>query len=270
MWQDFGQILPIEGELPIEETETVITIFGQEVVIIDSTGVIQEEIDLLGDSTLIYTSEDNTLTFNAVSLSVGDSVSTAISYSGSEPLTIILNDSSTIIADTVISSASDIIIRGSGTLIAEGVVPIIGAPTATITFDSVDMYVSSLSSPAAVRRHIRGIKQLDEHGGPALSGFATADFNKTAITPPNAEYGEVDMEESGGMLTNTINALYVSDESGTKEVLTEFKLTPIATASTQTIEKDPNTLQTQKVLIDGELFILREGKRYSIQGVEVE
>lgn len=85
------------------------------------------------------------------------------------------------------------------------------------------MYVRSVPSPQALRRRIRYGKKLDETGGPALSGFASADFNKTAITPPDAEYGEVKMEESDG--GGTINCLYVVNENGEIDVLSEFELT---------------------------------------------
>ncbi|MBO4362639.1 MAG: hypothetical protein J5823_07675, partial [Paludibacteraceae bacterium] len=165
------------GEAP------TVTVLGKEIPT-DTTGVI----DLYGDSTMIYDTEENTLTINNLTLEVGEDESTAISYSGSEPLTIVLNDSSTILADTVISSTADIVITGEGHLIAEGVTPIIGAPTASITFEAVNMHVRSLPSPQALRRRIKGGKRLDETGGPALSGFGSADFNKTNVSPSDAEY----------------------------------------------------------------------------------
>lgn len=222
-WSGFSNIQPIPGT---EVQPNTVTIFGQEVVI-DSTGV-EERVDFFGDSTLVYDPEDNTLTFSSLNLEVGDSVQTAISYTGSEPLTIVLCDSSVIFADTVISSTADIIIKGEGMLIAEGVTPIVGAPTATIVFDSVSMYVRSLPSPAALRRRIRGIKQTDEDGGPALSGFASADFNKTSVTPPDADYDDV--EETNEVTGETISyrALLIHNADGSKTVLTEFTLTPIA------------------------------------------
>ncbi len=193
----------------------------------DTTQVIPVEIDVLGDSTIMYNTEENVLTLTSASLLAGDSLTSAISYSGSDTLVIILTDTSHIVADTVISSQSDIIIKGEGVLTAEGDVPIIGVPTATITFDSVTMYVHSLKGPAAVRRRVRGIKHLDEDGGPALSGFASVDYNKTSVTPPDAEYGEVEVNESqaAGGQTVTILALYVVNENGDKEALTEFWLT---------------------------------------------
>lgn len=201
---------------------SVIIIMGDTVDVSDTTTV-DKVIDVLNDSTILYDTEENVLTLTNVELTAGDSTVTAISYEGSETLVIVLCDTSSILADTVITSQSDIIITGDGLLVAEGIVPIAGAPTATITFDSVSMYVRSVPSPQALRRRIRYGKKLDETGGPALSGFASADFNKTAITPPDAEYGEVKMEESDG--GGTINCLYVVNENGEIDVLSEFELT---------------------------------------------
>ena len=206
------------GEAP------TVTVLGKEIPT-DTTGVI----DLYGDSTMIYDTDENTLTINNLTLEVGEDESTAISYSGSEPLTIVLNDSSTILADTVISSTADIVITGEGYLIAEGVTPIIGAPTASITFEAVNMHVRSLPSPQALRRRIKGGKRLDETGGPALSGFGSADFNKTNVSPSDAEYGVVSTTDSNGNQT-TINALYTTNENGEQEVVTEFDLTAETTA----------------------------------------
>ena len=201
---------------------SVIIIMGDTVDVSDTTTV-DKVIDVRNDSTILYDTEENVLTLTNVELTAGDSTVTAISYEGSETLVIVLCDTSSILADTVITSQSDIIITGDGLLVAEGIVPIAGAPTATITFDSVSMYVRSVPSPQALRRRIRYGKKLDETGGPALSGFASADFNKTAITPPDAEYGEVEMEESAG--GGTINCLYVVNENGEIDVLSEFELT---------------------------------------------
>ena len=211
------------AEIP-EPEEPTVTVLGKEIPT-DTTGVI----DLYGDSTMIYDTEENTLTLNNLTLEVGEDESTAISYSGSEPLTIVLNDSSTILADTVISSTADIVITGEGYLIAEGVTPIIGAPTASITFEAVNMHVRSLPSPQALRRRIKGGKRLDETGGPALSGFGSADFNKTNVSPSDAEYGVVSTTDSNGNQT-TINALYTTNENGEQEVVTEFDLTAETTA----------------------------------------
>ena len=211
------------AEIP-EPEEPTVTVLGKEIPT-DTTGVI----DLYGDSTMIYDTDENTLTLNNLTLEVGEDESTAISYSGSEPLTIVLNDSSTILADTVISSTADIVITGEGHLIAEGVTPIIGAPTASITFEAVNMHVRSLPSPQALRRRIKGGKRLDETGGPALSGFGSADFNKTNVSPSDAEYGVVSTTDSNGNQT-TINALYTTNENGEQEVVTEFDLTAETTA----------------------------------------
>lgn len=205
----------------------VVIIMGQEVVITDpeDSTVVIPEVDVFGDSTVLYDTEENTLTISGAQMEVGDTMKAAISYTGTDTLVIILRDSSTIFADTVISSNADIVIKGEGTLVAEGTVPIIGVPTAGILFDSVTMYVRSLRGPQAVRRRIRGMKQLDETGGPALSGFATADFNKTAVTPPEATYEEVQTEESWGGESGRTMALCVENEQGEPEPLTEFWLT---------------------------------------------
>lgn len=204
------------------ETPTV-TVLGKEIPT-DTTGVI----DIYGDSTMIYDTDENTLTINNLTLEVGEEESTAISYSGSEPLTIVLNDESSIIADTVIASTGDIIITGTGSLVAEGTVPIIGEESANITFDSVNMYVHSLPSAAAVRRRIRGVKtakDVDENGGPALSGFGNADFNKVGISPSGAAYGAVSTGSESG--TEILHALYVQNGDGSQTVVTEFTLTAI-------------------------------------------
>ena len=217
-WNYFENIQPIDGD-SLEPTE--VTIFGITITPGDSTST--NPIDLLGDSTIVYAPADNTLSFNGVDWSVGEEETVAINYTGDEALTIVLNGSSTIMADTVIASTADITITGDGHLVAEGVAPIVGVSYATITFESVNMYVRSVPTPQALRRRIRYGKKLDENGGPALSGFASADFNKTSVTPPDAEYGKVEMEESAG--GGTINALYTVNENGDKVIVTEFTLT---------------------------------------------
>ena len=236
---DYQFFVEQEGECPmiviltliVKEPEVVISVFGKDVVIIDPTDstATMEEVDVFGDSTMIYNPEENTLTFSSLQLEVGDSVSTAISYTGTETLTIVLCDSSTIFADTVISSLGDVVVTGEGVLVAEAVVPIIGVPTASILFDSVTMHVRSLKSPAAVRRRIRGIKVIDEDGGPALSGFSSVDYNKTAITPPDANYGEIEIpaDEAAGAPARVVNALYV-ERGGERTAVTEFDLKAIA------------------------------------------
>lgn len=217
----------------------VIIIMGQEVIVTDTTdttAVIPKEIDVFGDSTVVYDTEENVLNISGATMEVGDSLQAAINYTGSDTLYIILTDSSTIFADTVISTNSNIVISGDGILVAEGTVPIIGTVTATILFDSVSMIVRSLSGPRAVRQRIQGAKRVDENGGPALSGFASADFNKTVVTPPEAEYGEVETQESWGGESGKTNALYVINDAGEKEVLTEFVLTALADEEIDAVE----------------------------------
>ena len=251
-----------------EDEPPTVSVFGKEVEIIDpSDSTIVTEVDVFGDSTLVYNTTDNTLTFNGLTLEAGDSITAAISYVGSTPLTIVLTDSSSIIADTVISAMADIIIRGEGYLSAEGMVPIVGAETATITFDSVNMYVRSLSSPASVRRRIRGLKELDENGGPALSGFGSTDFKKCEVTPPDAEYGVIQVQNDGSSIL-TINALYVHNNVGEKVAVTEFSLTALAD-SLNAVSNTTLSGEVSKILIDGQLFILRDGKTYTIQGLQV-
>ncbi|MBQ7531167.1 MAG: hypothetical protein IJT12_05620 [Paludibacteraceae bacterium] len=220
---------PDPGELYIPP---VIVIMGDTVNVADSSSVVTE-VDVRGDSTIVYNLEENVLTLNGATLEVGDSLMTAISYTGTDTLKIVLSDSSTIVADTVISSQSDVVISGEGTLVAEGIVPIKGVRTANITFDSVTMHVRSLPTPASVRRRIKDGKKLDETGGPALSGFGSADFNKTNVSPSDAEYGPLPCEgddcecndEYEDCEEEEENVLYVVGEDGEVEVLTEFDLT---------------------------------------------
>ena len=134
---------PDPGELYIPP---VIVIMGDTVNVADSSSVVTE-VDVRGDSTIVYNLEENVLTLNGATLEVGDSLMTAISYTGTDTLKIVLSDSSTIVADTVISSQSDVVISGEGTLVAEGIVPIKGVRTANITFDSVTMHVRPITSP---------------------------------------------------------------------------------------------------------------------------
>jgi len=237
-WREFANILGME----VEGEETVVTIFGLDIEIPDTIG--EGGINLLGDSTLMYDPEENTLTFNSLTMEVGEDEGTAISYSGEEPLTIVLNDESSIIADTVIASTGDIIITGTGSLVAEGTVPIIGEESANITFDSVNMYVHSLPSAAAVRRRIRGVKtakDVDENGGPALSGFGNADFNKVNVSPSGASYGAVSTNGESG--TEILHALYVQNGDGSQTVVTEFTLTAIPDDNEDAVETIRNTHQ---------------------------
>lgn len=245
----------------------VVVIMGDTVSASDDPTSTPTEIDVTGDGSIVYNTEENVLSLTSATVEVGDSMMAAISYTGSDPLVIVLCDSSTIFADTVIASQADIIITGDGVLVAEAVVPIIGTPQASILFDSVTMYVRSLKAPASVRRRIRGIKLVDENGGPALSGFASADFNKTAVTPPEATYGEVDVSESPGAPPVTINALYVTNQQGEPEVLTEFQLTAIAdqhdAVETANVRRELDTTQPMYNLLG-----LRVGAGY--RGIVVQ
>ncbi len=187
----------------------------------DTTTVVPEIIDVSpdGDSTMTYNTVDNVLTLSSANYEDTTSNSPVISYSGSDPLVIEICDSSSITADTIISSTSDIVITGDGSLDIVGAVPIIGVPEANITFDSVTMHVSSVGTPAAVRRYIRRIIKLDETGGPALSGFGSTDFNKVDVSPSDAMYGPIPGSDGEDM-----NCLYVNTENG-PEAVTEFDLT---------------------------------------------
>ena len=202
----------------------MVVIMGDTIDMSDTTVVMPTEIDIYGDSSVVYNTEENTLTLTSVAMEVGDSTGTAISYSGSDTLTIVLQDTSSIYADTIISSTSNVVIKGEGTLTAEGTVPIIGVPTASIRFDSVTMYVRSVPDAASLRRRIRTGVKIDENGGPAMSGFGSADFNKTGVTPPDALYGPVPGSGEGD--EEEFNALYTMDpETGEADVLDEFWLT---------------------------------------------
>ena len=180
-------------------------------------------VDVYDDGTMVYNTEENTLTLTGLDVGAGEVEGTVIDYSGSETLTIVLNDESTITADVVISSSADVIITGDGTLVAEGVVPIVGTPNANIMFDGVNMIVRSVTpSEDAIRRlrKTRHAKRLDEAGGPALSGFGSAEFNKVEITPSDAMYGFITSGSSDAEF-----AMYVMNGAGEQEVLTEFTLT---------------------------------------------
>lgn len=228
-WEQYpGQILSIE-----ERKEPSIVVIGGDTVMVDPTTSV---VDINGDGTLVYDVEENTLTLTGLETS-GMVDGTAINYSGSEPLTIVLNGESSITAEMVIASTGDVIITGEGTLTAEGVLPIVGVETATITFDAVRMVVRSMSASAGAIRRLRGLKfgkYVDENGGPALSGFGSADFGKVDITPSDAAYGPVSDGEGG-----SINALY-TENNGEREIVTEFETTPKETAV--------ENVQTEKML----------------------
>ena len=272
VWDEFPNI----HEEPY--TPSVVNVLGAEVVVIESNDTlttVYSEVDIFDNSTMVYHTVENTLTLNSLSLESDDSLSTAISYSGSEPLTIVLNESSTIFADTVIASSADIVIKGEGSLVAEGLTPICGVSTASITFDSVNMHVRSMPPAAAGARHrVRNGKLLDETGGPALSGFGSADFNKTNVSPPDAMYGSIVTADNNGE-PMTINALYVSGYDGTPVILTEFTLTPVVDYITATDEiHEPQTLDPQlpmynilgiPVSIGYKGIIIQNGHTYIVQ-----
>ena len=207
----------------------VVIIMGDTIDMSDTTQVLPTEIDLLEDGTIVYNTEENSLTLNNASLVEGEVEGTAISYSGSDTLTIILQDTSRIYADTIINSQSNVTITGDGKLEAVGTVPIIGVPEASITFGPVYMHVQSVPNAAALQRFIRGqrrIKEVDETGGPALSGFGSADFGKVNVTPSDGMYGPLAGSGGGEEEEDEMYALYVLNEDGEQEVVTEFETTP--------------------------------------------
>ena len=168
------------------------------------------------------------------------------------------------IADTIIASTANIVITGEGMLVAEGTVPIIGTPDATITFEA-NMHVRSLPSAAAVRRRIRDAKfgkKLDETGGPALSGFGSSDFSKVNVSPSGASYGEA----------ATINALYTLNGQGEKVIVTEFETTLIATGAGNARERKAldSTKPMYNILgmqVDAKYkgIVVQDGQKYLLQ-----
>ena len=201
-----------------------VVVIGGDTIEVDPT---KTEIDFNGDGTLVYNTEENSLTLTGLEVE-GEIEGTAIEYSGTEPLTIVLNEESSITADVVIASTSDVIITGEGSLVAEGVVPIVGTANASITFIGVNMVVRSMTPSAnAIRRlrKTRFAKKLDENGGPALSGFGSADFEKVEVSPSETSYGSVQTGDG-----STINALYYTSGDNAGEVVTEFTLTAIEDA----------------------------------------
>ena len=266
-WNYFENIQPIDGDT-LEPTE--ITVFGITITPGDSTNT--DPVDLLGDGTMIYDIEENTLTVSGTEWTVGEEETVAINYTGDAPLTIVLDESSMIIADTVIASTANIVITGEGTLVAEGTVPIIGSPDATITFEA-NMHVRSLPSAAAVRRRIRDAKfgkKLDETGGPALSGFGSSDFSKVNVSPSGASYGEVPDESHGEAAT--INALYTLNSQGEKVIVTEFETTLIATGAENARERKAldSTKPMYNILgmqVDAKYkgIVVQDGQKYLLQ-----
>ena len=266
-WNYFENIQPIDGDT-LEPTE--ITVFGITITPGDSTNT--DPVDLLGDGTMIYDIEENTLTVSGTEWTVGEEETVAINYTGDAPLTIVLDEASMIIADTVIASTANIVITGEGTLVAEGTVPIIGTPDATITFEA-NMHVRSLPSAAAVRRRIRDAKfgkKLDETGGPALSGFGSSDFSKVNVSPSGASYGEVPDESHGEAAT--INALYTLNGQGEKVIVTEFETTLIATGAENARERKvlDSTKPMYNILgmqVDAKYkgIVVQDGQKYLLQ-----
>ncbi len=217
-WEQYpGKILSLDER----KGEAIVVINGDTIKVDPEAPT--TEIDINGDGTLVYDTEENTLTLTGLDVEDGEVEGTVIEYSGTETLTIVLTDESSITADVVISSSADVIITGDGTLVAEGVVPIVGTANASITFDGVNMIVRSIApSEEAIRRirKTRWAKRLDETGGPALSGFGSAEFNKVDITPSDAMYGAITSGSSDAEF-----AMYVMNGLGEQEVLTEFTLT---------------------------------------------
>ena len=85
------------------------------------------------------------------------------------------------------------------------------------------MVVRSIPASAAAMRRLKGLKfgkYVDENGGPALSGFGSADFDKVNISPSDASYGAVSDGEGGSIYT-----LY-TENNGEQEIVTEFETTP--------------------------------------------
>lgn len=217
-WSNFKNFMGLEGDTVVVTPS--VTIFGQE---IDPTQT-DSIVDIFDDGTLVYDPEENTLTLTNLDLEVGEDETVAINYTGDVQLTIVLTDSSSIKADTVIASTADIVITGDGHLVVEGNVPIVGTPESSITFDC-NMSVRSvpLNGVARRRQGAKFGKRLDETGGPALSGFGSADFNKVNVTPSDAMYGPVNTTDGNGE-ESTINALYV-ENGGEQEIVTEFEVT---------------------------------------------
>ena len=266
-WNYFENIQPIAGDT-LEPAE--ITVFGITITPGDSTNT--DPVDLLGDGTMIYDIAENTLTFNGTEWTVGAEETVAINYTGDVPLTIVLDKASIIIADTVIASTANIVITGSGTLVVEGTVPIIGTADATITFEA-NMHVRSLPSAAAVRRRIRDAKfgkKLDETGGPALSGFGSSDFSKVNVSPSGASYGVVPYESHGEAAT--INALYTLNGQVEKVIVTEFETKLIATGVENARERKAldSTKPMYNILgmqVDAKYkgIVVQDGQKYLLQ-----
>ena len=99
--------------------------------------------------------------------------------------------------------------------------------------------------------------------GPALpvgviSLYETAEiWFETTVTPPEAEYGDVEETDEVSGITVTYKALYVSNPDGSKSALTEFTLTPIEGWDALENTQSPATLDPTKPM-------------YNILGMPVE
>lgn len=206
-----------------------VVIMGDTIPLSDNPEENPKEIDLFNDGTAIYNTEENSLTLDSLDMTSEEmSEGTFIGYSGTDTLTIELCNGSRIVSDTIIASESDVVLKGDGKLEAVGTVPIIGVPSASITI-ATNMHVQSVPSRQELRRFIRSGakfgKKVDETGGPALSGFGSADFGKVNVSPSDA-YGPI--EGSGDDPEDPeddVNALYDYDEEGNQVVVTEFETT---------------------------------------------
>ena len=105
-----------------------------------------------------------------------------------------------------------------------------------------------------------------------MSGFGSADFNKTEISPSGAEYSEVSIGTTAEGAPMSIYALHTNNPDGTQTILTEFTLTAVTDGDDDAVENigDDRSATPQKVLIGGQVYILRNGKKYNLQGQEVK
>lgn len=225
----------ITGKIEVLAAPPSLTVLGQQVSILDPANPnnLLSQVDVFADGKLVYNIEDNIITLSGLTLSDG---ATAIRYDCTDPLTIVLREVSSIKADTVLASQGDLTITGEGQFVAEGATPIIGIETAVIRFEA-SVHARSLTSAAANRRHSGAIKfgkYLDETGGPALSGFGSADFNKVNVSPSDALYGTITVNNPTTGVSKSMRALYRINGQGNPEALTEFSTTPKPNAVEQT------------------------------------
>lgn len=233
----------ITGKIEVLAAPPSLTVLGQQVSILDpaNPNILLAQVDVFADGKLVYNIEENILTMSGLTLT---GVATAIHYDCADPLTLMLRETSSIKADTVLASHGDLIIMGDGKFVAEGATPIIGAETAMISFQAA-VHARSLTPAAAADRRTGTIKfgkQLDETGGPALSGFGSADFNKVNVSPSDALYGTITVNNPTTGITKAMRALYRINNQGHPEALTEFITTPKPDALEQTRQQpfDPN------------------------------